>query len=54
MKHQLPKDYNSYGQEEVIMVMMRGTFANIRIRNEKRGRGGHKTLSHKIMPVYDA
>ena len=36
MKHQiLPKDYNSYGSRRGNHeVMMRGTFANIRIRNE--------------------
>ena len=36
MKHQiLPKDYNSYGARRGNHeVMMRGTFANIRIRNE--------------------
>ena len=36
MKHQiLPKDYNSYGSRRGNHeVMMRGTFANIRIKNE--------------------
>ena len=36
MEHQiLPKDYNSYGSRRGNHeVMMRGTFANIRIRNE--------------------
>ena len=36
MQHQiLPKDYNSYGSRRGNHeVMMRGTFANIRIRNE--------------------
>ena len=60
MKHQiLPKDYNSYGSRRGNHeVMMRGTFANIRIRNEMAPgtEGGFTTLypENKIMSVYDA
>jgi aconitate hydratase len=60
MKHQiLPKDYNSYGSRRGNHeVMMRGTFANIRIRNEMAPgtEGGFTTLypEKKIMPIYDA
>ena len=60
MKHQiLPKDYNSYGSRRGNHeVMMRGTFANIRIRNEMapRTEGGYTKLypEGKVMPVYDA
>jgi aconitate hydratase len=60
MKHQiLPKDYNSYGARRGNHeVMMRGTFANIRIRNEMAPgtEGGYTKLypEEKIMPVYDA
>ena len=60
MKHQvLPKDYNSYGSRRGNHeVMMRGTFANIRIRNEMApGTEGGFTKLHpegKVMPVYDA
>jgi len=60
MKHQiLPKDYNSYGSRRGNHeVMMRGTFANIRIRNEMAPgtEGGYTKLypEEKIMPVYDA
>ena len=60
MKHQiLPKDYNSYGSRRGNHeVMMRGTFANIRIRNEMApGTEGGFTKLHpeeKIMPIYDA
>ncbi len=60
MKHQiLPKDYNSYGARRGNHeVMMRGTFANIRIRNEMApGTEGGFTKLHpeeKVMPVYDA
>ncbi len=60
MKHQiLPKDYNSYGSRRGNHeVMMRGTFANIRIRNEiaPGTEGGFTKLypENKIMPVYDA
>ncbi len=60
MKHQiLPKDYNSYGSRRGNHeVMMRGTFANIRIRNEMApgSEGGFTKLypEGKIMPIYDA
>ena len=60
MQHQiLPKDYNSYGSRRGNHeVMMRGTFANIRIRNEMAPgtEGGFTTLypEGKVMPVYDA
>ena len=60
MKHQiLPKDYNSYGSRRGNHeVMMRGTFANIRIRNEvaQGTEGGFTKLfpENKIMPIYDA
>jgi len=60
MKHQiLPKDYNSYGSRRGNHeVMMRGTFANIRIRNEMAPgtEGGFTKLypERKVMPVYDA
>ena len=60
MKHQiLPKDYNSYGSRRGNHeVMMRGTFANIRIRNEMAPgtEGGYTKLypEGKVMPVYDA
>ena len=55
----LPKDYNSYGSRRGNHeVMMRGTFANIRIRNEMvpGTEGGFTKLypEEKIMPVYDA
>ena len=60
MKHQvLPKDYNSYGSRRGNHeVMMRGTFANIRIRNEMAPgtEGGFTKLypDGKVMPIYDA
>ena len=60
MEHQiLPKDYNSYGSRRGNHeVMMRGTFANIRIRNEmvKDIEGGFTKLypEGKILPIYDA
>jgi aconitate hydratase len=60
MKHQiLPKDYNSYGSRRGNHeVMMRGTFANIRIRNDMAPgtEGGFTKLypEEKIMPIYDA
>ena len=60
MHHQiLPKDYNSYGARRGNHeVMMRGTFANIRIRNEMAPgtEGGYTKLypEGKVMPVYDA
>ncbi|MFY1667512.1 aconitate hydratase AcnA [Pseudomonas sp. Pseu.R1] len=54
-----PKDFNSYGSRRGNHeVMMRGTFANIRIRNEMLGNeeGGY-TLhvpSDEKLPIYDA
>ena len=60
MEHQiLPKDFNSYGSRRGNHeVMMRGTFANIRIRNEMAPgtEGGFTKLypEEKILPVYDA
>jgi aconitate hydratase len=60
MEHQiLPTDYNSYGSRRGNHeVMMRGTFANIRIRNEMapETEGGFTKLypEEKVMPVYNA
>ena len=60
MEHQiLPKDYNSYGSRRGNHeVMMRGTFANIRIRNEMAPgtEGGFTKIypEEKVLPVYDA
>ena len=60
MKHQIQqKDFNSYGSRRGNHeVMMRGTFANIRIRNEMAPgtEGGFTKLypEEKVMPVYDA
>jgi len=60
MEHQiLPKDYNSYGSRRGNHeVMTRGTFANIRIKNEMAPgtEGGFTKLypEGKVMPVYDA
>ena len=60
MKFQVvPKDYNSYGARRGNHeVMMRGTFANIRIRNEMAPgtEGGFTKLypDEKVMPVFDA
>ena len=60
MQHQvLQKDYNSYGSRRGNHeVMMRGTFANIRIRNEMTPgtEGGFTKLypEEKIVPIYDA
>ena len=60
MEHQiLPQDYNSYGARRGNHeVMMRGTFANIRIRNEMAPgtEGGFTKIypENKILPVYDA
>ena len=55
----LPKDYNSYGSRRGNHeVMMRGTFANIRIKNEMAPgtEGGFTKIypEEKVMPVYDA
>lgn len=54
-----PKDFNSYGSRRGNHeVMMRGTFANIRIRNEMAPgtEGGFTTHipSNTVMPIYDA
>ena len=60
MKNQIQqKDFNSYGARRGNHeVMMRGTFANIRIRNEMAPgtEGGYTKLypEEKIMPIYDA
>tara|TARA_B100000700_G_scaffold103096_1_gene116252 strand:- start:711 stop:3380 length:2670 start_codon:yes stop_codon:yes gene_type:complete len=60
MEHQiLPKDYNSYGSRRGNHeVMTRGTFANIRIRNEMASgtEGGFTKLypEGKVMPIYEA
>ena len=60
MKHQiLPKDYNSYGSRRGNHeVMMRGTFANIRIKNEMAPgtEGGFTKLypEDKVLPIYEA
>ena len=57
--HQVPvRDFNSYGARRGNhQVMMRGTFANIRIRNEMLDgvEGGHtKGPDGEQMPIYDA
>ncbi|WP_417694487.1 aconitate hydratase AcnA [Pseudomonas sp.] len=54
-----PRDFNSYGSRRGNhQVMMRGTFANIRIRNEMLGgeEGGNTIYipSGERMPIYDA
>lgn len=54
-----PADFNSYGSRRGNhQVMMRGTFANVRIRNEmaEGTEGGYTTHvgSGEIMPIYDA
>ena len=60
MEHQiLPKDYNSYGSRRGNHeVMMRGTFANIRIKNEMAPgtEGGFTKIYPEeiVLPVYDA
>ena len=60
MEHQiLPKDYNSYGSRRGNHeVMMRGTFGNIRIRNEMAPgtEGGFTKIypEEKILPIYEA
>jgi len=60
MEHQiLPKDYNSYGSRRGNHeVMMRGTFGNIRIRNEMAPgtEGGFTKIypEEKIIPIYEA
>lgn len=50
-------DFNSYGSRRGNHeVMMRGTFANIRIKNElANGRvGGYTSYKGEIIPIYDA
>ncbi|MCE9507100.1 MAG: aconitate hydratase AcnA [Alphaproteobacteria bacterium] len=60
LKHQVrPADFNSYGSRRGNHeVMMRGTFANIRIRNEMLGgkEGGLTKFipANETMPIYDA
>ena len=60
MEHQIQqKDFNSYGARRGNHeVMMRGTFANIRIKNEMAPgtEGGFTKLypEEKVMPIYDA
>lgn len=54
-----PKDFNSYGSRRGHHeVMMRGTFANIRIRNQiaPGTEGGYTTYwpTGEVMPIYDA
>lgn len=53
-----PRDFNSYGSRRGNHhIMMRGTFANIRIRNEMRDNveGGYtKGPGGEQMPIYDA
>jgi aconitate hydratase len=54
-----PKDFNSYGSRRGNHeVMMRGTFANIRLRNLLEGRddlvGGLTLYDGEVMPIYDA
>ncbi|MGB5482892.1 aconitate hydratase AcnA, partial [Parasphingorhabdus sp.] len=56
--HQVNKaDFNSYGSRRGNHeVMMRGTFANIRIKNEMADgkEGGYTKYNGEIMPIYDA
>jgi aconitate hydratase len=58
MEHQVSKaDFNSYGARRGNHdVMMRGTFANIRIRNEMVPgvEGGMTSYKGETMPIYDA
>jgi aconitate hydratase len=57
-EHQvLPQDFNSYGcRRGNHEIMMRGTFANIRIRNEMMGgiEGGMTLLREQPLPIYEA
>ncbi len=57
MEHQVTKsDFNSYGARRGHHeVMMRGTFANIRIRNEMVPgiEGGMSRYGADVMPIYD-
>jgi len=56
--HQIAKqDFNSYGSRRGNHeVMMRGTFANIRIKNEMADgkEGGYTKYNGEVMPIYDA
>ncbi|MGN6691454.1 MAG: aconitate hydratase AcnA, partial [Sphingopyxis sp.] len=58
MEHQVSKaDFNSYGARRGHHdVMMRGTFANIRIKNEMVPgiEGGMSRYGSEVMPIYDA
>jgi len=58
LDHQVPKkDFNSYGSRRGNHeVMMRGTFANIRIKNEMVPgvEGGYTTYKGETMAIYDA
>ena len=58
MEHQVARaDFNSYGARRGHHdVMMRGTFANIRIKNEMVPgiEGGMSTYNGATMPIYDA
>ncbi len=52
-----PADFNSYGcRRGHHEIMMRGTFANIRIRNEMLGgaEGGNTLLNGATVPIYNA
>ncbi|MHA6251195.1 aconitate hydratase AcnA [Oceanobacillus sp. CAU 1775] len=54
-----PRDFNSYGSRRGNHeIMMRGTFANIRIRNKlaPETEGGYTTYwpTEEVMPIYDA
>jgi len=57
MEHQVAKeDFNSYGSRRGHHeVMMRGTFANIRIKNEMVPgiEGGMSRFGDEVMPIYD-
>ncbi len=58
MEHQVAKaDFNSYGARRGHHdVMMRGTFANIRIKNDMVPgiEGGMSRYDGEVMPIYDA
>ncbi len=60
MEHKVkPEDFNTYGSRRGNHeVMMRGTFANIRIRNRiaPDTEGGYTTYwpTNEVMPIYDA
>jgi aconitate hydratase len=58
LEHQVQRaDFNSYGSRRGNHeVMMRGTFANIRIRNEMVPgvEGGMSKYGGEVMPIYDA